>query len=386
MHNCIFHNFYFAEEVFRSYIKTHLFHVTSKTFDLFHSTRQIHLYITPQKMNPLPPPGPPGGNGKRPVEGNPPIGPRVKVRINNNLGTMALPSNYNPNAQPLPPPYPQAQDSGPSTPDNQAQAGNDNPPDPRVRYIVDKIEENRNQKMIVGLALDNELREEGRMGGIPRYKKWNSRDRWMNMRLKRPLKPPESQALGSYDRKDRFTQRGRFPKENNAVRFRMTRQQRDLWLGSQDTWDQLLSDHEWRGVKVFGQGSFGIVGLWERDDLEEGDVDWNEEVGIDERVNRVVVKQSMDMENNEMLVKEERMQAILSLYSQHICRCFSTSAFDLDEEEEKNEEELASSGLMDPRNKRIFLEYCEGGDGKSLMNKILRYGLAYSTSFPMFSF
>ncbi|CAG8948801.1 hypothetical protein HYFRA_00001924 [Hymenoscyphus fraxineus] len=152
-------------------------------------------------------------------------------------------------------------------------------------------------------------------------------------------------------------------------KYAMTIRDMRKWLDSEREWTVGVGSRQnkWRGSRMLGKGGFGLVGLWERDPLEEGEEDANESVGLPKGLTKVAVKQQM--RSYRAFRREGDLQKkLVETGTKHIVGIFP-----------KNDEstvEVIGEGKIkfaDPMGKKIgraFLEFCEGGTLSDLVEKI----------------
>ncbi|CAG8953837.1 hypothetical protein HYFRA_00006729 [Hymenoscyphus fraxineus] len=114
------------------------------------------------------------------------------------------------------------------------------------------------------------------------------------------------------------------------------------------------SGHTWRGTKVLGKGAFGHVCLWERDPLNPFEEDQNEKAGIPAGVTKVAVKRLWIGSQSD--AAEWHISHLLTRTgSQHVVKAYDKDILMKDVSDE---------------DRTLYLEFCEGGTLKSLMDRI----------------
>lgn len=111
------------------------------------------------------------------------------------------------------------------------------------------------------------------------------------------------------------------------------------WLDSSKDWTYPLGN-AWKGSKVLGKGSFGVVGLWQL----EGGGD-----GASPTINKIVVKQNIDASGFQKTLKEGDILYMLSNRprpSKHILRAYDPPRIDV---------------YQNVNVARIILEFCPAG-------------------------
>lgn len=147
--------------------------------------------------------------------------------------------------------------------------------------------------------------------------------------------------------------------------FMSSQELKRKWLESESSWSQRLGKG-WQGIKVLGQGGFGIAGLWKYQGPKAQTIF---------RTRDVVVKQSLvnrptpiaidDDDTLEPPIKRSAydegriLQMLATLNSKHIVKQYGTVQDDI-----FNSEKVV----------RIFLEFCPGGDLGRLQDVRLEEG------------
>ncbi|CAG8975025.1 hypothetical protein HYALB_00012193 [Hymenoscyphus albidus] len=158
-------------------------------------------------------------------------------------------------------------------------------------------------------------------------------------------------------------------------KYEMTIRDMRKWLDSEREWTVGVGSRQnmWRGSRMLGRGGFGLVGLWERDPLEEGEEDANESVGLPKGLTKVAVKQQM-RRYDDLREEGDLQKKLVETGTKHIVRIFP-----------KNDESTVEGNIQQSTTRGEILRLLECLAGSTAMmehgNENLK-GTSWSTADP----